>query len=373
MKQLNLKTEIHYFERFSEFAEEFKVGNRDLVFTRKAFKKYFKPTQNEPIFIYNDDFGKGEPTDKTIDNIVSEINKLRDKFDRVIAVGGGSIIDIGKLLALKDVTSAEQLFFKKIPAVKDKELVIIPTTCGTGSEVTNISIATMESLNTKLGLADDSIFADYAVLIPELLEELPFEVIMNSSIDALVHASESFLSPKATPLSRIYSREAIITILEVYKEIFACGSNAAKVHIGELLFASTYAGIAFGIAGTAVVHAMAYPLGSVYHVPHGEANYQFFIECFKFYMKGKPYGDIRKFVEIISNTLNKGGYEALDCLENLLFKIFPSGNLKELYSMKEEDCKKFAESVVKNQQRLLVNSYIQLTQDEIEQIYKIRY
>ena len=253
MKQLNLNTEIHYFDTFDEFAAGFSIGKRDLVFTRKAFKKYFEKLENKPIFIFNDDFGKGEPTDSIIDSIVKAASSV--DFDRVIAVGGGSVVDIGKLLALRNVTSAKELFLKSIPAEKDKKLVIVPTTCGTGSEVTNISITAVESMDTKLGLADDALFADCAVLVPELLQGLPYKVIMNSSIDALVHASESFLSPKATRMSRMYSIEAIKTIMGVYSKIKKHGEAAARDNIKDLLFASTYAGIAFGLAGTAIVHA----------------------------------------------------------------------------------------------------------------------
>ncbi len=85
------------------------------------------------------------------------------KYQRIIAIGGGTVIDIGKLLTIKDAQQALDLFEKKLSLIKNRELILVPTTCGTGSEVTNISIAEIKSKHTKMGLAAAEIYADYAV------------------------------------------------------------------------------------------------------------------------------------------------------------------------------------------------------------------
>lgn len=370
MKQLSLYSEIYVFDTFREFAEEFKISSEDLIFTRKAFLPYFEVLKEKPHFLFNDDFGKGEPTDRVIDKMLAAVKEIN--YKRVVAIGGGSVVDIAKLFALKSAENAKQLFLREVPIIKEKELVIIPTTCGTGSEVSNISIASIESMNTKFGLADKALFADQAVLIPELLKDLPFKVIVNSSVDALVHASESYLSPKATHFTETFSKEAVRDIIGTYKKAAANGNKFSLEDIKTLLIASTYAGIAFGHAGTAVVHAMAYPLGAVYHVPHGEANHQFFVSCFKYYAEKKPDGKIENIAQILSEIIGCKKENAFEEMGNIIESLLPLKKLKE-YGMKEEECASFAESVIKNQQRLLVNSYITVPQEDIEKIYKERF
>lgn len=112
----------------------------------------FYETLNLPChFIMQEKFGLGEPSDKMMNTILKEVKGVG--FDRVIAVGGGTVIDISKLFVLKGVEDVTEAFERKIPIVKEKQLVILPTTCGTGSEVTNISIAEITSKHTKMGIA----------------------------------------------------------------------------------------------------------------------------------------------------------------------------------------------------------------------------
>jgi 4-hydroxybutyrate dehydrogenase len=150
------------------------------------------------------------------------INKIiadqgRDDYNRIFAIGGGSVIDIAKILVLKGAKITLDIFEKTVPIIKDKELIVVPTTCGTGSEVTNISIAFIESKGTKMGLAVDELFPDHAVLIPSMLEKLPFEFFVYSSMDALIHASESFLSPRANNYTETFSIRAIEMIMDGYR------------------------------------------------------------------------------------------------------------------------------------------------------------
>ena len=131
----------------------------------------------------------GEPTDVMAEAILRDA--AATGCNRVMAIGGGTVIDIAKVLAVGGGESIDELYGMAPELPKRRELVLIPTTCGTGSEVTNISILNRTRLGTKMGLVGPAMYADAAVLIPQLLEGLPFGVFATSSIDALVHAVES--------------------------------------------------------------------------------------------------------------------------------------------------------------------------------------
>ena len=210
-----LKPSLHSFKTCLEFAEEFQLGERDLVLTNKyIYEPWFGQMGLKVHTIYQEEYGTGEPTDVMVDAILADAAKTG--CTRVIAIGGGTVIDIAKVLAVSDSEGVDELYDKAPNLEKKRELVIIPTTCGTGSEVTNISIMARTRLGTKLGLVSPSMYADHAVLIPELLEGLPFSVFATSSIDALVHAVESSLSPKATPYTKLFGYKAIEMIYTLY-------------------------------------------------------------------------------------------------------------------------------------------------------------
>lgn len=125
--------------------------------------------------IFREDYGKGEPTDVMAEAIWKDVPK---DAKRVVSVGGGSILDLSKLFALENISPVTDLYDGLLPIVKNKELVLVPTTCGTGSEVTNISILSLTAKGTKKGLAVEQLYGDSAVLIPELLEDLPFQFLL---------------------------------------------------------------------------------------------------------------------------------------------------------------------------------------------------
>lgn len=250
IQQFRVVPSIYLADSCREFCESFQIGEKDLILTNPTyFEGYLDSYMNGATVIYLKKYGKGEPTDLMVEAIYQDIKAL--SFDRVIAVGGGSIIDIAKILVQETVTPVCDLFEKKIPAKKVKKLVIVPTTCGTGSEVTNVSVIELTTRNTKLGLQTEEEFADGAVLIPELLKKLPFRFFATSSIDALIHAIESYMSPKATPFSELFSEKAIEMLLNGYKSIVKNGEQEKEDRIGDFLLASAYAGIAFGNAGCA--------------------------------------------------------------------------------------------------------------------------
>jgi len=366
MQLFSLKTRLSRFDSFAAFAQEFKLSERDLVITHEFLHAPFM--KGLPChFVMQEQYGAGEPSDLMMNRILGDVKGL--SFDRVIAIGGGTVIDIAKLFVLEGLEDVVQAFERSIPIVKAKQLVIIPTTCGTGSEVTNLSIAEITSKHTKMGLADDAILADDAVLIPELLRGLPFQFYVYSAIDAFIHAVESFVSPKSNPYTRLYAKAAIDLILDVFHRIVEEGPEYRFERLEDMLMASNFAGIAFGNTGVGAVHALSYPLGGTYHVPHGEANYQFFTAVFKRYQANQPIGCIQDLNAHLAGVLHTDTDSVYDRLDLLFGKLLSKNRLSS-YGMKREEVESFADTVMQKQGRLLANNYVALSRNEIRDIYQ---
>ena len=307
------------------------------------------------------------------------------KPDLILAIGGGSAMDAGKIMwvlyehpevdfldmAMRFVDIRKRIY--TFPKMGEKAYFIaIPTSAGTGSEVTNISILALLSRRTKKGLAHESMFADQAVLIPELLKGLPFSVFATSSIDALIHAIESSLSPKASATTKLFGYQAIAWILKGYLAIRDQGPDARFPLLSQFLLASNYAGIAFGNAGCAAVHALSYPLGAVYHVPHGESNYAMFTGVMKQYLAIRSDGAIAELNAFLAQLLDCPPEAVYEALEDLLSCLLPKKALHE-YGMQEHELAEFTDSVLANQQRLLQNNFVPLSREQIYAIYRSLY
>lgn len=372
MKEILIKGQLYKFKTFQEFAEEFNLGNRDLIVTNEFIYKPFMEGLNlDSQIVFQEKFGDGEPSEEMLTDIFAALDP--DSYDRIIAVGGGAIMDICKVLSLKRPTSVHDLYFKKFDVIPEKELVAIPTTCGTGSEVTNISVAIVREDNgstTKLGLVSDRLIPSSVCLIPEMLKTLPYAPFASSAIDALIHAMESYLSPdRATMTSELFGVKAMELILEGFRQIRDGGKEARFDYLEEYITASCYAGIAFLQAGCATVHAMSFPLGGTYHVPHGESNYALFGKVLEKYDAIKPEGKIAGLKKTIAGILGGTEEDAIANLNQLLETILHLKSLRE-YGFKEEDVDLFTESVIENQQRLVTNSYVPLTKELIKEIYR---
>jgi len=138
MKQFTLKPEIYSYKTAVEFAKDFNIGKGDLVITNEYIYQPFLGALNlECEVLYQERYGKGEPSDDMVEAMYADI-KTQPK--RIIAIGGGTVIDISKIFALKNVSPVLDLYDQKLEIIKDKELVLVPTTCGTGSEVPNAAI-----------------------------------------------------------------------------------------------------------------------------------------------------------------------------------------------------------------------------------------
>lgn len=370
-EQIIFRPHLSKFSTFAQFAESFDINENDLIFTeRYILSPFFDCEKNKINVIYLEDYGTGEPTDKTVNAVLKAAEKL--KYNRIIAAGGGSVLDIAKVIAVYDGKDTDWMYDHKDTLKKHCKLVLIPTTCGTGSEVTNIAIMNRLKLGTKMGLTSSETYADEAVLIPELLKNLPFTVFATSSIDALVHAVESSLSPKATEYTKLFGYKAVEMILTSYKKIVSEGKQILPELIEDFLIAANFAGLAFGTAGCAAVHALSYPLSGVYHVPHGESNYAMFTGVLKYYMRIKSDGEIAKLNDFISKLLGCDTKNVYDELENLLNNIIEKKALHK-YGVRPEELPEYAKSVIETQQRLMVNSFVPLDEEQVLSIYKELY
>lgn len=370
MKSFSIKTEIEEYDTFEQFAKEAELGAEDLVLCGEhTYNQFVAPLKLKVQTLFREKYSKGEPTDGAVDAI---LDALRDKtFGRIVAIGGGTVIDIAKVVAVAETEDKVDDLYDKVANLKKVHpLIIIPTTCGTGSEVTNISVINRVSKGVKMGLASDAMLADKAVMITNMLDTLPYQTFATSSIDAMVHSVESFLSPNACSISKIFSTEAFQTIITCWKKaVEQGGGDAWKAYAGDFLKASNWAGLGFGYAGCAAVHACAYPLGSVYHIPHGQSNQLMFADVMKKYKELKPVGKINELEALIAECLGGKPEDALETLYELMDAVLKKEPLKN-FGVKESDLPVFAKDVIATQQRLLKNNYLPLSEEQVLEIYQ---
>ena len=192
--------------------------------------------------------------------------------DLVIGLGGGSSMDVAKLIAVLAGSEQPLSAIYGIGNVTGARLplVQIPTTAGTGSEVTNIAIVTTGE-TTKMGVVAPQLYADLAILDAELTTGLPAMVTAATGIDAMVHAIEAYTSRhKKNPLSDMLARQALGLLSR--NLIPACENGKNLAARQAMLLGAMLAGQAFSNAPVAAVHALAYPIGGIFHVPHGLSN-----------------------------------------------------------------------------------------------------
>lgn len=196
--------------------------------------------------------------------------------DIVVGLGGGSSMDVAKLIAVlagSDQPLAEAYGIGNVQGER-LPLVQVPTTAGTGSEATNIAIVTTGA-TTKMGVVAPQLYADLAVLDAELTLGLPARITAATGIDAMVHAIEAYTSRhKKNPLSDMLAREALRLLAHNLPIACAGGTDrTANLEARQaMLLGALLAGQAFANAPVAAVHALAYPIGGIFHVPHGLSN-----------------------------------------------------------------------------------------------------
>lgn len=372
--------EIQSFDTFAEFADAHRLGDGDLIVTNKPLLPNYKNDVPAGVDILCvEDYGRGEPTDVQFEAMQADMRKKQ--YKRLIALGGGSAIDISKALAAADGRNLDELFDEKPDNLKRTlPLYCIPTTCGTGSEVTVTAVFDRTRKGTKMGLTNYALGTDYAILIPELLRTLPAVVFGTSSIDALIHAIESYLDmAQATVGSRLFAERAMKMILKVYKALEKEGLENRNKYLLDLQLASNFAGIAIANALPSASHAMGYPFAGKFHRPHGESCYVFLDVTLRKYLADAEAGKVsaeqaevwRNCMDIIAEAMGEKGVSdevLLGDLDRLLGVICAKKSLRE-YGATQQDCVEFGKSCFAQQQRLMSCAFTQFTEQELIDAY----
>ncbi len=197
---------------------------------------------------------------------------LKGGCDCVVGIGGGSAMDIAKAIAILMTNGGKAEDYIGLGKINKPGVpkIMVPTSAGTGAEATFTAVFINEKTGSKGGMNGDPLYPEAAILDPELTHSLPPHVTATTGIDALTHALESYTSIQAHPISEMYSTSAISLISQNIRTAYADGRNMEAR--SNMLLASLMAGKGLAMAGVGLVHAMAYPLGGMFGIPHGLAN-----------------------------------------------------------------------------------------------------
>lgn len=215
----------------------------------------------------------GVEPDPRIEVVEKSVEKAKKEgIDLIIGFGGGSSLDIAKVTSIIITNSGKIDSFFGIDLVPNPGVpaILIPTTAGTGSEVTPIAILSDTKEKLKKGIVSPTLFPEVAILDPKLTIDLPPSVTAFTGMDALTHAIEAYASINATDLTDLFALRAMDLCSKNLRMAYAHGENLAAR--SNMMEGSLLAGIAFANAGVGAVHAFAYPLGGEFHLPHGLTN-----------------------------------------------------------------------------------------------------
>lgn len=304
--------------------------------------------------------------------LVREAVELARKagVDAVIGLGGGSSLDTAKVAAALVTNPKDINAYLGVDLLEESALptIAIPTTAGTGSEVTHIAILSDESQQLKKGLVSAKMMPRYAILDPKLTVGLPPYATAVTGMDALIHALESFTSIHANDYSEALGLRAIELISKNIRIAFNHGRDL-KAREGMLL-GSLLAGMAFANVGVAAAHAFAYPLGGMFHVPHGLSTSLMLLPVMAFNMTGNE----EKY-KIIARSLtgrkDVTAQTALDEIERLVADLKLPRNLAAV-NVPESALPIMAEKVM-DVTRLLGNNPRQVKQEDALAIYRSAY
>jgi alcohol dehydrogenase len=323
------------------------------------------------IHVYSD--VEAEPTLECAQRLVKYTKEKN--VDVVIGLGGGSVLDLAKLaavLSIHDGTVRDYLNLtgdKKIIA-RGLPKILVPTTSGTGSEVTNISVLALPG--TKDVVAHDYLIADVALVDPALTVSVPPRLTAATGVDALTHAVEAFLSVQANSVTDGLAQKAMQLISGSLKQAVDNGEN--KEARRDLSEGSYLAGLSFFHAGVAGVHALAYPLGSKFHIPHGESNAVLLPYVLSYISKSCP-DKMQQAAALLDPSYHPTKlYERDDYLglfRQMIEDVNLPTSLKE-YGVREEDLEALTADACK-QTRLLARSPLPLTKEDIYRIYEMAF
>ncbi|MFK0334355.1 iron-containing alcohol dehydrogenase [Rhizobium sp. NPDC090275] len=312
-----------------------------------------------------------DPPEVIIEHAVEEA--CRFGTTGIVGIGGGSSLDVAKLVALI-AGSGERL--QEIYGIGKAQgprlpLALVPTTAGTGSEVTPIAIVTTGA-HEKQGVVSNLLIPDFAILDPRLTIGLPPAVTAATGIDAMVHAIEAFTtrSRNANPISKALAKEALRLLGGNIKQAVLNGADVEAR--GAMLLGSLLAGQAFANSPVAAVHALAYPLGGHYGIPHGLSNALVLTEVMRFNLPycGKEYAELAHclFADMAVSSSTDRAEEMINRLAALCQQLGLPTKLSEV-GVAEDKLGTLATDAMK-QQRLLVNNPREVRFEDAFAIYQ---
>jgi len=318
----------------------------------------------------------GVEPDPRIEVVEKSVEKAKKEgIDLIIGFGGGSSLDIAKVTSIMITNTGKIDSFFGIDLVPNPgvPVILIPTTAGTGSEVTPIAILSDTKEKLKKGIVSAYLFPEVAIVDPKLTVGLPPSVTAFTGMDALTHAIESYYSINATDLSDLLAFRAMELLSKNITMAFAHGENlVARSNVME---GSLLAGIAFANAGVGAVHAFAYPLGGEFHLAHGLTNTLMLPYVMRYNIMGCPskFAHMAKaFGEKVEGISELVGAEiAVRFVERLSDDLRVPRRLRDV-GIPEDAIPRLAEGAMKVT-RLLANNPRKLTLDDAVAIYKAAY
>jgi alcohol dehydrogenase class IV len=300
---------------------------------------------------------------------------LKKKCDGVIGIGGGSAMDLAKAIAVLVANKGKAEDYLGLNRVPGPGLpkIMVPTTAGTGSEVTFTAVFIRKKLKKKEGMNSQHLYPELALLDPELTLSLPPHPTAATGIDALCHAIESYTSVNASPMSEMMSLDAIRLISDNLRTAVHDGTNIEARE--AMLLGSLYAGLGLANAGVTAVHSLSYPLGGKYGISHGLANTIMLPRVMAFNLPGalEKFVDIAEVMgEIVDDLpLREAAYLAVEAVEALIEDCGIMTTLEEL-EIPESDFPELAK-VAMTVARPLANNPCKMTLEEMVELYQEAY
>ncbi|NTW77597.1 MAG: iron-containing alcohol dehydrogenase [Syntrophaceae bacterium] len=296
---------------------------------------------------------------------------IKNKCDIVIGIGGGSAMDVAKAIAVLATNKAGAVDFLGLNKIPKPGLpkIMIPTTSGTGSEVTFTAVFIRKNLKKKEGMNSPYLYPELALLDPELTLSLPPRPTAETGIDALCHAIESYTSVIASPMSELFSLQAIALIAENLRTCVHDGKNLKARE--NMLLASLYAGLGLANAGVTAVHSLSYPLGGKFGICHGMANTLMLPATMAYNLPAAldKFADVADAMGEVTDDLpvREAAYLALEAVESLIEDCGISSSLAE-FGIKEKDFPALAD-VALTVARPLENNPRKITKEDAIEIY----
>ncbi len=235
--------------------------------------------------------------DPTLQNVTDGLKQyIDDSCDLIVSLGGGSAIDCGKGISIKltnDGDIADYMGVDKIPN-QGAPVIAIPTTAGTGSEVSQVTVITDTKQNVKMMLSSPCLLASVALVDPELSLTTPPHLTAAVGVDALTHAIEAYISKRAQPITDSLALKAIKLISGSLRQAWSDGDNISART--DMMIGASIAGMAFSNSSVALVHGMSRPIGAYFHIHHGLSNAVLLLDVMEYSVVGAPtrFADIAK-------------------------------------------------------------------------------